>query len=170
MELEKDYTKKWYEREIKYENGGISKKILEYCKMTHKKEITVMDIGCGNGYSIANTKDFLKDNGIKSFVIGIDKLDQPKYMFDHFIQWDITDGNAPNFNPVDVIIMLYNEMEEKEKPYNLFSTFLKDDGISFISKNVDIPTEKNMIYQRGIMIYQLNKQNLIHLYNENNII
>ncbi len=47
----------------------ISKKIREY----HKKNITVLDVGCGTGQTAVN---LLKSNGKKCQVYGVDLLDQ----------------------------------------------------------------------------------------------
>ena len=56
-----------------YESFDLLNIILKHVEKIKRKNITIVDAGCGSGYSALELKNSLEKNGITSHVIGIDK-------------------------------------------------------------------------------------------------
>jgi len=116
--LEKDYYKE------------ISNKVNDevYSLLKDKKEITILDIGCGEGYYTSHLQNHLTIEGLNPSIYGVDISKEAVLLASKTykkIDWLVVSGaDVPLADKsVDLIICLFSRIIPKE-----YSRLLKDDG------------------------------------------
>jgi len=116
--LEKDYYKE------------ISNKVNDevYSLLKDKKEITILDIGCGEGYYTSHLQNHLTIEGLNPSIYGVDISKEAVLLASKTykkIDWLVASGaDVPLADKsVDLIICLFSRIIPKE-----YSRLLKDDG------------------------------------------
>lgn len=120
----------------RYEEIGVIDHVLEYLRVTNKRDVVIVDIGCSTAVAAKQLKDMLDKRGIKSRTIGIDLSPSVKEEaiknLDLFINQDVMQVDSTLY-PADVLIccnmIYYLNHQKKAEVINKCAQFMKDDSV-----------------------------------------
>lgn len=125
----------------RYEQIGVTDRILEYTKLSPKKKFKILDVGCSVGLAIKTTQENLKKMGFDIETTGMDNSDwvenEAKKNLDHFILGNIT--TVESTEGFDIVICskmsLFAGAKIKTEIIGKCAKFLLSDGALITDAN-----------------------------------
>lgn len=120
-----------YHDKFIYEDYGILNEVINHSKRIKRKNITIVDAGCGSGKSIHILKNQLKTRGIKAYIIGIDEQrHNSEYKLDKFLSGKVEDQYIER--KADVVLSIGSGpilLSKRHKFIEKCFEYLSSDGI-----------------------------------------